>query len=314
MRLLITGGSGFVGRALCLEAAQCSFVRAATRSRSQVHGAHETVLVGNIDGRTDWCSALKSIDTVIHLASRVHISAARSESALADFRKVNVAGTERLAQDAASAGVRRLIYLSSIKALGERTTIGSPLCEEDSPAPNDPYGISKWEAEQALLRVAQATGLEVVVIRPPLVYGPGVRANFQSLMRLISKGVPLPLAAVTENRRSLVYVGNLVSLALTCVEHPDASNQTFHVSDDEDVSTAELAVRIGLASGRPARLFHVPVRTLELAARLLGMQSVYQRLCGSLQVDISKSRRLLNWSPPVSVADGLQRTFGDIDV
>jgi len=231
----------------------------------------------------------------------------KSSDPLAEFRLVNVEGTANLARQAAAAGVRRFIYLSSIKVNGEFTEVGHPFTADDAPSPEEPYGVSKHEAEQALRQIAADTGMEVVIIRPPLVYGPGVKANFESMMRWLARGVPLPLAAVSENRRSLVALENLVDLIVTCLSHPAAANQTFLVSDGEDLSTAELLKRMGAAMGHPARLFYLPPVLLKLAATGLHKPGIYQRLLGSLQLDIAKARQLLGWTPPVSVDEGLRR-------
>jgi len=223
------------------------------------------------------------------------------------YRQVNVEGTANLARQAASAGVRRFVFLSSIKVNGEFTEVGQSFTANDVPAPEDPYGISKHEAEQLLRQIAAETGMEVVIVRPPLVYGPGVKANFESMMRWLARGVPLPLAAVTKNRRSLVALDNLVDLIMTCIDHPAAANQTFLVADGEDVSTAELLQRMARAMDSKARLLSVPVWLLEQAAGLLGKRDVARRLCGSLQVDISHTRQRLGWVPPIGLDEGLRR-------
>jgi len=230
-----------------------------------------------------------------------------SSDPLTEFRKVNVEGTLSLARQAAAAGVRRFIFISSIKVNGEGTVLGAPYHADAQPLPADPYGISKMEAEQGLRALAADTGMEVVIIRPTLVYGPGVKANFLNLMRWLHKGVPLPFGAI-HNLRSLVALDNLVDLIVTCIDHPAAANQTFLVSDGEDLSTTELLRRMGTALGKPARLFPVPSRLIEVGAAMLGKQALAQRLCGSLQVDISKTRELLNWTPPVSVDEALRKT------
>jgi nucleoside-diphosphate-sugar epimerase len=224
---------------------------------------------------------------------------------LSEFRRVNVTGTANFARQSAAAGVKRFVYLSSIKVNGEFTTAGQPFTADDVPAPEDPYGVAKYEAEQLLRQIAAETGMEVVIVRPPLVYGPGVKANFEFMMRWLARGVPLPLAAVTENRRSLVALDNLVDLIVTCLNHPAAANQTFLVSDGEDLSTAQLLKRMGAAMGHPTRLFYVAPGLLKLGAAVLNTPGLYQRLCRSLQVDITKNRQLLGWTPPVSVDVGL---------
>jgi UDP-glucose 4-epimerase len=246
----------------------------------------------------------------MHCAARVHVMAESVADPLAEFRRVNVQGTLNLARQAAAAGVRRFVFVSSIKVNGEATQLGRPFMADDAPAPLDAYGVSKMEAEQGLLETARQTGMEVVIIRPPLVYGPGVKANFAAMMRWLRCGVPLPLGAI-HNQRSLVALDNLVDLIVTCLTHPAAANQTFLVSDGEDVSTTELLRRMGQALGRPARLIPVPVSWLKLAATLVGKPDVAQRLCGSLQVDIEKTRRLLVWTPPISLDEGLRRAAGN---
>ena len=243
----------------------------------------------------------------MHLAARVHVINDKSPDPLAEFRRVNVEGTAALTRQAAVAGVRRFVFLSSVKVNGELTKPRHPFTADDAPAPEDSYVVSKYEAEQLLRQIAAKTGMEVVIIRPPLVYWPGVKANFESMMRRLARGVPLPLAAVTNNRRSLVALDNLVGLIVTCLNHPAAANQTFLVSDGKDLSTAQLLKRTGAAIGQPARLFYLPRRLLKLGASVLNRPGIYQRLCGSLQLDIAKTRRLLGWTPPVSVDEGLRR-------
>jgi UDP-glucose 4-epimerase len=225
---------------------------------------------------------------------------------LEEFRRVNVQGTLNLARQAAAVGVRRFVFVSSIKVNGESTQLGFPFTADDAPAPLDAYGVSKMEAEQGLRELAAQTGMEVVIIRPPLVYGPGVKANFAAMMRWLRRGVPLPLGAI-HNQRSLVALDNLVDLIVTCLTHPAAANQTFLVSDGEDVSTTELLRRMGKAMGHPARLLPVPTGLLKLAATIVGRRDMAQRLCGSLQVDIEKTRRLLDWTPPLSLDQGLRK-------
>jgi UDP-glucose 4-epimerase len=263
--------------------------------------------VGEIGAETDWSEALANIDCVIHCAARAHVMRETEENVLETYRAVNVAGTQHLAEQAAALGVQRLIYLSSVKVNGEQTPLGQPFTAQDTPNPQDPYGISKTEAEIQLRHIAQTTGLEVVIIRPPLVYGPGVKANFLSLMHWLDKGYPLPLGAI-HNRRSLVALPNLVDLITTCLTHPAAANQTFLVSDNEDLSTTDLIKRLAKALDKPARLLPIPMPLLQSAAQIIGKPDLAQRLCGSLQVDISKTQSLLDWSPPVSVDQGLRLT------
>lgn len=267
----------------------------------------ETVVIGSLSSDTDWSEALKNVEQVVHLAARVHVMNDKCSDPLAEFRRVNVEGTVALARQAAVAGVRRFVFLSSVKVNGEFTKPGHPFTADAVPAPEDPYGVSKYEAEQLLRQIAAETGMEVVIIRPPLVYGPGVKANFESMRRWLARGVPLPLAAVTNNRRSLVALDNLVNLIVTCLNHPAAANQTFLVSDGEDLSTAELLKRMSAAMGKPARLFYLPPTLLKLGANVLNRPGIYQRLCGSLQLDIAKTRQLLGWTPPTSLDEGLRR-------
>lgn len=298
----VTGAGGFVGSFLCKRAyREGLLVRRVLRCQT----AGDCVAVGEIGPATDWSMALRDVQVVIHLASRVHVMRDQVAYPLAAYREVNTEGTLKLARQAAALGVRRFIYLSSAKVHGEETQAGRPLTEEDRPAPLDPYGISKLEAEQGLRALAAETGLEVVIIRPPLVYGPGVQANFLSMMRWLDRGVLLPLGGI-HNRRSLVALDNLVDLIITCIDHPAAANQVFLVSDGEDLSTTELLRRTAAALGKPARLLPVPPRVLMQALKMLGKRELSRRLCGSLQVDISKARNLLGWNPPFSVDEGLR--------
>lgn len=305
LRILITGASGFVGRLLCAEAKCQNFsVRGALRKLSELPGKVESVVVGEINCTTDWNHALADVNIVIHLAARVHVMCDEESYPLKEFRKVNVAGTENLAWQAARAGVKRMVYISSIKVNGEQTTL-APFSENDTTNPQDPYGISKWEAEQALHRVSLETGLEVVIIRPPLVYGAGVKGNFAQMLKILAKGIPLPLASV-QNRRSLIYVGNLVDALILCATHPDAAGRTYLVSDGEDISTSDLLRQLGLAMGHPAHLFNCPQALLKLAGRLTGKSDQIERLLGSLRIDSSKIRRDLGWQAPYTLQQGLR--------
>jgi nucleoside-diphosphate-sugar epimerase len=307
MRFLITGASGFVGKALCAELLRRGqSVRAAVRSASTPVENVEVVAVGSIDGETDWSDALRGVDVVLHLAARVHVMKDTAADPLAEFLKVNLHGTVNLAQQAVRAGVKRLIYVSSIKVNGERTTEAHPYTESEQADPQDPYGVSKWQAEQALQRIARETGLEIVIVRPPLVYGPGVKGNFFSLLAAINRGIPLPLAGAN-NARSLVYVGNLVDALINCATHP-AAGQTYLVSDGVDVSTALLAKEIAHALGRKSRSFYVPPGLLRAAAAMLGRLEQIERLFGSLRVSDAKIRRELGWTPPYTMEQGLQAT------
>jgi nucleoside-diphosphate-sugar epimerase len=308
-RLLVTGANGFVGQALCTESLGRGFaVRAAVRSaESTVEDTSETVVVGAIDGATDWNEALRDVDVVIHLAARVHVMHDEAADPLAEFLTVNLHGTANLARQAARAGVRRLVYVSSIKVNGEQTTGTGAFAESDPADPQDPYAASKWAAEQELHRIAAETGLEVVVVRPPLVYGAGVKGNFISMLDALAKGMPLPLASV-HNLRSLIYVGNLVDALIACALHPGAAGQTYVVSDGEDISTPELLRRLGEAMGRSARLFPCPPAALKVVGRLTGRSGQIERLLGALRVDGGKIRSDLSWTPPYTLQQGLQAT------
>ena len=343
MNILVTGANGFIGRALCKRLLADEYqVRGAVRGAAQMTALPsgvEGAMVGNIGPETDWSEALDGIDGIVHLAARVHVMRESAADPLAVFRQVNVVGTERLARQAAEAGVKRMVYLSSIKVNGERTDpqitqitrirkkgtevsrlrkatpcqggqegeLKEFFSEKDVPEPQDPYAVSKWEAEQLLAEISSATGMETVIIRPPLVYGPNVRANFLRLLRWVNKGIPLPLGMVN-NRRSLVSLDNLVDFLITCIEHPTAAGETFLVSDGEDLSTPALIRRIALSMNIPARLIPVPVCLLCLGGSLLGKKSEVDRLCRSLQVDISKAKSVLGWKPPLSVDEGLAKT------
>ncbi|MEF8730766.1 MAG: SDR family oxidoreductase [Candidatus Accumulibacter meliphilus] len=309
MTILITGANGFVGRALCYRlAADHVPFRAACRNVAQgdLPASWETA-DGVLSAEHDWCAALTSAAAVVHCAARVHVMKEAASDPLTAFRRVNVEGTLSLARQAAAAGVRRFLFISSVKVNGESTLPGHPFRADSVPAPLDPYGVSKMEAERALFSMARETGMEVVVIRPPLVYGPGVKANFLGLMRWLWQGVPLPLGAI-HNARSLVGIDNLVDLIVTCIDHSAAANQRFLVSDGEDLSTTKLLRRMGEALGKPARLIPVPAALLQLGSKLLGRPDLARRLCASLQLDVSQTRDLLGWNPPVSVDEGLRRT------
>lgn len=307
-KVLVTGASGFVGHPLCEELLYRGYrVRAAVRSSTRFLEGVEAIEVGDIDGGADWTVALQGVDTVIHLAARVHVMKDTSTDPLAEFLKVNLHGTVNLAQQAVRAGVKRLVYASSVKVNGEWTTGTQFFTESDQPGPQDPYGVSKWQAEQALQRIAQETGLEVVIVRPPLVYGPGVKGNFIKLLDAIDRRMPLPLRGA-HNARSLIYVGNLVDALIICATHPAAAGHTYMVSDGEDVSTARLANKIAIALGRGSRSFYFPPGLLRAMATLLGRADQADRLFGSLRINDEKIRRELGWIPPYTMEQGLRAT------
>ena len=303
MIIAVTGANGFVGSHLCSHLTKeghhtCLIQRPAAQGAFQIPG---------IDSSTDWSDALSGVDIVIHCASRVHVLQDQVADPLAAYRAVNVAGTQRLAIQAAQLGVKRLIFLSSIKVNGECTRSGMSFNGLSPAVPLDPYGISKLEAEQALYQVSAQTGLEVVVVRPPLVYGPGVSANFLRLLRLVQRQIPLPLRSV-HNQRSLLYVGNLVSFLTACALQPVAAGRTFLIADSEPLSTPELVQKLALALKTKPRLLPVPASLLSLLGRLSGKQAEFSRLTGSLVIDPSEAFQTLNWQPPFSTAEGLQIT------
>ncbi len=312
--ILVTGATGFVGRALVnqlLSNGPSGGVVAAVRSSNPgLHKDVRAVQVGDLLPDTNWNSALKRVDAVMHCAARVHVMQESAQNPLEAFRHVNVAATLNLARQAAAAGVKRFVFVSSIGVNGAET-FSAPFVADGVPSPHSPYAVSKHEAELGLQALAHETGLEVVIVRPPLVYGLDAPGNFGSLVRWLKRGVPLPLGAVQSNRRSLVSLDNLVDFLSLCVLHPAAANQTFLVSDGEDVSTTSLLRGIGSAMGKPATLLPVPAGLLKLGAVALGKTGLAQQLLGSLQVDISKNRQLLGWQPPVSLDEGLRRAVVD---
>jgi nucleoside-diphosphate-sugar epimerase len=306
-RVLVTGANGFIGSALVTALLKASAnVRGTVReSSAAAPSGVNLVSVGDLTSHTDWRAALRDVDAVVHTAARVHLVGDRAANPLANYRKTNVDSTLNLARQAVASGVRRFVFLSSIKVNGESTPPGRPFDADDPPMPLDHYAVSKHEAEAGLQQLARETGIQVVIIRPVLVYGPGVKANFLSMMTWIESGFPLPFGAI-HNARSLVALGNLIDLITTCLYHPKAQNQTFLVSDGEDLSTPELLRRTGAAMGRPARLMPVPEIVLRSTATHFGKAEMCQRLCGSLQVDIGKTQRLLGWRPVISVDQALK--------
>jgi len=307
MKILVTGANGFVGRALCAELfRQKHLVVAAVRKENgQVDGLIQTTTIFSVDNNTDWSDALRYVDVVVHLAARVHVMSDYAADPLAEFRKVNVEGTLNLAMQAASAGVKRFIFISSIGVNGNVTAFGHPFTAEDTPDPHDAYTVSKYEAELGLRKIIENTGLEVVIIRPPLVYGYGAPGNFGRIISALKNHYPLPFGAI-KNQRSFVYIDNLVSLIVKCSDHPAAANQVFLVSDGSDLSTTQLLRDCARALGVKSRLVPIPQSLIEIFAVLIRKEEVAQRLCGNLQVDITKAYILLDWIPPITVEDGLK--------
>ncbi|ALS31800.1 hypothetical protein PTRA_a0442 [Pseudoalteromonas translucida KMM 520] len=302
--IAITGYNGFVGKQLL-----------------KLLPVEKCLLVGRVEPQTnyrfcqldlssnkylDLISSLNEVDTIVHIAARVHVMNEKSSDPIAEFRAVNTQGTLNLARQAVKSGVRRFIFISSIKVNGESTTNKSPFTESDNPAPEDPYGISKAEAEQQLLELAKQTGMEVVIIRSPLVYGEAVKANFASLMRFVGKGLPLPFRLIKNNKRSLVSVYNLVDLIKVCIKHPKAANQVFLASDDHDLSTAEIVALMAQVQNKKNFALPVPVWCFKLAGKMLNKADVIDRLTGSLQLDITHTKNTLNWKPPYSVGHGFK--------
>lgn len=309
MKILLTGSTGFVGKHIstCLGQREIYDLSCAVRKPGSCAFGRE-IVTGDLNAATDLNSALEGVNVVIHAAARAHIMNDGTVDPLSEYRRVNVDGTLNLARQAAESGVHRFIFVSSVKVNGELSNEQKPFSPSDAPAPEDAYGISKWEAEQGLKAIAKETGMEVVIVRPPLVYGQGVKGNFASMIKLVRKGLPLPLGSI-RNKRSVVAVDNLVDFIVTCIDHPAAANQVFMVSDGEDISTSELLRELGKAMGRPARLVPVPPGLLMLGATVLGKRAVAHRVLGSLQVDISDAKALLGWKPPVSLKEGLRRCF-----
>lgn len=309
MRILITGATGFVGSALLKRLLREDFrltaAVLAAEGNCQLPAGVEQAVVEPLSETCDYSTALEQVDIVIHLAARVHIMRDTAANPLQEFRTVNLHGTERLATQAAKSGVKRFVYISTVKVLGEETDI--PYCEDAPFAPADPYGMSKAEAEQALQRIAGETGMEVVIVRPPLVYGPGVKANFRQLLSVVNRGVPLPFASI-RNRRSLIFIENLADALACCAKHPAAAGKTYLVSDGADLSTPELVRRIAAALGRSARLIPFPVGLMRLGGRVLDKSTLVERLIGSLQVDSSRIRNELAWEPPYTIEEGLAKT------
>ncbi len=305
--IVVTGANGFVGRAVCNQLqSQGYFIRKVVRFSS--NKTHNEIEIGDISADTNWHGVLKGASTVIHCAARVHVMRESALDPQSEYRDVNVAGTLRLARQALEAGIKRFIFLSTIKVNGESSQLGTPFNPGQIPDPVDPYAVSKYEAEIGLMALSEDTDLEVVIIRSPLVYGPGVKGNFLSMIKWLWTGIPLPLGGVTNNRRSLIFIDNLVDVILICMKHHAAVNQTFMVSDDEDLSTSDLLTRMNLELGQPSTIMSVPTSFIILLAKISGKTEIARRLCDSLQVDIKKTKDLLGWVPPISVNEGLRQT------
>jgi UDP-glucose 4-epimerase len=313
-RVLVTGASGFVGRVVCRRLIESGYTPRAglwdlkvwSALQAATPSVSEFAVLGDLGGKPNLHAALADVIAVVHLAARVHVMRDNASDPLEEYRRINVKGTRAVALAAVEEGVRRMIFVSTAKVNGE-STCGKGFSEDDPPDPQDPYAVSKWEAEEVLRFIAAKTGLEVVILRPPLVYGPGVGANFLALMKLACRGVPMPLPD-TDNRRSLVGVENLADCLIRSVSHAGAANHTFMVSDGQDVSTRELVVQLARCFRQPARFLPVPEVVLRLAARLVGKRSAVDRLLGSLEIDSKKVRRTLEWEPPVTLARGLEAT------
>ncbi|HFQ5001899.1 TPA: SDR family oxidoreductase [Vibrio vulnificus] len=304
-QILVTGYTGFVGRHLLSTFENLQNINLLGRSQPK---KCSQFLKASIDSSSDYSVVLDKVSTVIHIAARVHVMNDESDDPLEEFRAVNTAGTMNLARQAAEAGVKRFIFVSSIKVNGESTTGKQAFTAQDTPSPKDPYGVSKAEAEEQLIALGKETDLEIVIIRPPLVYGEGVKANFASLMNLVSKGIPLPFGYITNNKRSLVSVDNLVDLIITCIDHPKAANQVFLVSDDYYVSTSEMVKEMAIALGKPSWQIPVPAYCYKLVGKLFDKNDVVDRLTGSLQVDISHTKETLGWTPPQTLQEGFKKT------
>ncbi|EKF9168903.1 SDR family oxidoreductase [Vibrio cholerae] len=302
-KILLTGATGFVGQQILRQLPQQARVFGRTKPARDCH-----FFAGELSANTDYRAALSGVDVVIHCAARAHVMNETATNAAELYQDINTHATLALAKQAATSSVKRFIFISSIKVNGESTSGRMPFTSSDQPCTSDHYGQSKLEAENRLKDLAAKTGLEVVIIRPTLVYGLGVKANFASLMRLISKGMPLPFGCIAKNKRSLVSVDNLVDLIITCIDHPKAANQVFLVSDDHDVSTSEMVRELAIALGKPTWQLPVPIWCYKLFGKLFGKSDIVDRLTGSLQVDISHTKETLGWKPPQTLQEGFKQT------
>ncbi|KII81184.1 UDP-glucose 4-epimerase family protein [Vibrio renipiscarius] len=306
MKILVTGSNGFVGSRV-VDLARERYWEVIPVVRKQIEPLINSLVVTSIDASTDWSGAFENMDCIVHCAARVHQMNESEQDALTAYRETNTLGTLNLARQAAEAGVKRFVFVSSIKVNGEFSEPNLPFEPNLKNTPQDPYGLSKYDAEVELVKLSKETGLEVVIIRPPLVYGPGVKANFLSMMRMIEKGIPLPFGAI-KNQRSLVYLDNLSDLILTCCDHPLAPGHTFLASDDQDVSTTQLMRTIALSMGKSPRLIPIPMSLIQAGALALNKKHIAQRICSNLQVEIGLTKEILGWKPSVSFEQGIKRT------
>ena len=307
-KILITGGTGFVGKALCENLQSKNYLVHIT-SRTNIFPLSKRVIsfnTGEINHKTKWNNSLKEVDCIIHCAARTHIMTELDKNSLESYRKVNVEGTINLAKQAAANGVRRILFLSSVKVNGENTIGFSSFKNNDTPKPVDAYGISKWEAEKGLLEVSRRTGIEIVIIRSPLVYGYGAKGNLKRLIKLINYDIPLPFSLI-KNQRSMISIDNLVDILVNCINNQNATGKTFLVSDDKDVTTPELIYYIASAMGKKAHLFPTPISLLKFVGAITGKKKEIDRLTGSLKLDINYTKKTLNWKPPVNVFEGIKR-------